>query len=111
MSPRLRLLVVGLFVMVGALVAHAPDAAAQKAHKTATTNPNKIFAGQVKMSDKRFPSSAKSAAAYTAAIKKQAKTAFYENKADGTWKIYFVAFLRAPLDDLEYAVKLYEIGN
>ena len=52
---------------------------------TAQANPNKVFAGRIMMSDKRFPQQAKSASAYTAQIKKQAKTSFSENKETQSW--------------------------
>jgi hypothetical protein len=60
-------------------------------------------------SSKRFPQQARSASAYTAAIRKQAQTSFVEAKDTHTWKIYFAGFLRMPLDDLEYVIKLYQL--
>lgn len=74
-------------------------------------NPEKVFAGQVMLSDKPYPTSAKSASAYVAAIKKQSRTAFAEDKEKGQWKIHFAAFLKAPLPDLEIGVKLYEVSG
>lgn len=78
---------------------------------TAHANPNKVFAGRIMMSEKRFPSQAKSASAYTAQIKKQSKTNFSENKESQGWKIHFIGFLKAPLNDVEYLVKIYEVGG
>lgn len=75
----------------------------------AAENPNRAFAGRIMMSSKRFPQHARSASAYTAAIRKQAQTRFLEAKDTHTWKIYFAGFLRAPLNDLEYVVKVYEV--
>jgi len=49
--------------------------------------PEKVFAGKVIVSNKRFPTYAKSASAYVSAIKKQSKRDFQENKEDGTWKV------------------------
>jgi len=72
-------------------------------------NPNQAFAGRIMMSSKRFPQQARSASAYTAQIRKQAQTAFVESKDTHTWKIYFAGFLKVPLDDLEYVIKLYEL--
>jgi hypothetical protein len=77
----------------------------------AAENPNQVFAGRIMMSSKRFPTSARSATAYTAAIRKQAQTNFVEAKDTHTWKIYFAGFLRAPLDDLEYVIKLYDVSG
>lgn len=77
----------------------------------AAENPNQAFAGRIMMSSKRFPTSARSASAYTAAIRKQAQTNFVEAKDTHTWKIFFAGFLRAPLDDLEYVIKLYDVSG
>src|SRR5690349_13627931 len=74
-------------------------------------DPNAVFKGQIKLSTKRFPLSAKSKAAYIAAVKKQSSTNFQENKEIKGWKIYFAAFLKAPLNDVEYMVKFYEVGR
>jgi hypothetical protein len=93
----LRAVVVSLVV----LALGAPAAVAQ--------NPNQAFAGRIMMSSKRFPLQAKSASAYTAAIRKQAQTNFVEAKDTHTWKIYFAGFLKTPLNDLEYVIKLYDV--
>jgi len=77
--------------------------------RAADADPNKAFAGQIKMADKRFPQQAKSQAAFTAKIKSMSKTAFYENKESKTWKIYVIGFLKSPLNDLEYLVKIYDV--
>jgi hypothetical protein len=96
----MRSLFVSCLVVALALVAR--PAAADK--------PNKTFAGKVMLSDKRFPGQAKSLAAFNAQIRKQSKTAFREDK-DKKWKIYFAGFLKAPLNDVEYLVKIYDITN
>lgn len=75
----------------------------------AAENPNQAFAGRIMMSSKRFPLQAKSPSAYTAAIRKQAQTSFIEAKDTHTWKIYFAGFLKVPLNDVEYVIKLYEL--
>lgn len=72
-------------------------------------SPEKVFAGKVILSSKRFPTYSKSASAYISAIRKQSKTSFMEDKSTGSWKIYFAAFLTKPLDDLEILVKLYDV--
>jgi hypothetical protein len=74
-------------------------------------SPEKVFAGQIMMSEKPYPSSAKSASAYVAAIRKQSRTSFAEDKEKGQWKIHFAAFLKAPLPDLEISVKLFEVSG
>src|SRR5687768_8338392 len=62
-------------------------------------------------STKRYPLSAKSKSAYVAAVRKQSTSNFQENKENGTWKIYFAAFLNKPLNDVEYVIKFYEVGR
>lgn len=75
----------------------------------AAQNPNQAFLGRIMMSSKRFPQQARSASAYTAAIRKQSQTNFVEAKDTHTWKIYFAGFLKVPLNDLEYIIKLYDV--
>jgi hypothetical protein len=77
----------------------------------AGANPNKVFGSRIMMSDKRFPLQAKSAAQYTAKIRAQSKTNFYENKETKSWKIHFIGFLKKPLNDLEYLVKIYDVSG
>lgn len=74
----------------------------------AQRTPDKVFAGKIIISDKKFPTYAKSPAAYVAAIKKQSKKQLWEDKAKGTWKIYFAAFFKKGLSDIEVVVKLYD---
>jgi hypothetical protein len=74
-------------------------------------DPNQVFKGKIMLSKKRFPLSAKSKNAYIAAVRKQSSSNFHENKENGTWKIYFAAFLKKPLNDVEYVIKFYEIGR
>lgn len=92
--------VLGIFACIALLAAPA----------RAGGGPEKVFSGQIMMSEKPYPSSAKSASAYVAAIKKQSRTSFAEDK-DKKWKIYFAAFLKAPLPDLEITVKLFELSG
>jgi hypothetical protein len=74
-------------------------------------DPNRVFKGKIMTSTKRYPLTAKSKAAYTAAIKKQSTTNFQENKEKGQWKIYFAAFLSRPLNDVEYVIKFYDVTS
>jgi hypothetical protein len=85
-----------------AFVAFAFVAVAGTAHADKVS---KKFAGQVILSNKKFPNKAKSPAAYIAKIKKNKKTKFMENKETKEWKIYFAAFFKKPLTDLEYTIK------
>ena len=74
-------------------------------------DPNQVFKGKIMLSTKRYPLTAKSKSAYVSAVRKQSTTNFHENKTNGTWKIYFAAFLNKPLNDVEYVIKFYEVGR
>ena len=73
--------------------------------------PNRVFNGKIMTSAKRFPTTSKSQSAYVAAIKKQSTSNFMEDKSDHTWMVYFAAFLKRPLNDVEYTIKFYELGS
>ncbi len=88
-------------VMVGLLLGHH-EAEAKK-------TPEKVFRGQILTSNKRFPTSAKSASSYIQKLKKNKKTKFVEDKKTQSWKIYIAAFFRKPLNDLEVTVKLFDV--
>ncbi|MDQ3368533.1 MAG: hypothetical protein M3680_24155 [Myxococcota bacterium] len=87
--------------VVAAVVLIAGPARAEK--------PNPTFAGKIMLSDKRFPSQAKSLAAFNAKIRAMSKSNFMEDKEKKQWKIQFAGFLRQPLNDLEYIVKIYDV--
>ena len=74
-------------------------------------DPNQVFRGKIMLSSKRYPLSAKSKDAYISQVRKQSSSNFQENKTNGTWKIYFAAFLSKPLNDVEYVIKFYELGR
>ena len=74
-------------------------------------DPNQVFKGKIMLSTKRFPLSAKSKDAYISQVRKQSTSNFQENRENGTWKIYFAAFLSKPLNDVEYVIKFYEVGR
>jgi hypothetical protein len=74
-------------------------------------DPNQVFKGKIMLSTKRFPLTAKSKDAYISSVRKQSTSNFQENRENGTWKIYFAAFLSKPLNDVEYVIKFYEIGR
>ncbi|HET7503810.1 MAG TPA: hypothetical protein VFK02_22470 [Kofleriaceae bacterium] len=96
----LRTVLVSSFLML-ALAIGARTGAAE--------NPNQAFAGRIMMSSKRFPLQARSPSAYTAQIRKQSQTSFLEAKDTHSWKIYFAGFLKTPLNDLEYVIKVYDV--
>lgn len=95
-------LVVTLIVLGGSAAAN-PKIEKEKA--------NPMFAGRIMLSDKYYPRSAKSLAAFNAQVKKQSKENFFEDKEKKTYKIYFAAFLKTPLNDVEYLVKIYELAG
>jgi len=72
---------------------------------------NPAFAGRIMLSDKRFPASASSLAAFNAKVRAISKTNFFEDKEKKGWKVHFAGFLKAPLNDVEYMVKIYELGR
>lgn len=74
-------------------------------------SPEKVFRGQILTSTKRFPTKAKSASAYVKKLKKAKVSKFKEDKKTKSWKIYFAAFFRKPLNDLEVTVKLYDMSG
>jgi len=90
-------------VLALALVVTARPAAAE--------DPGRVFNGRIMTSTKRFPQSAKSQSAFIAGVRKLQQTNFYEDKTDHTWSIYFIAFLKSPLNDVEYVLKFYELGH
>ena len=98
----MRSLVVGTLLALALIVTARPAAA---------DDPGKTFNGRIMTSTKRFPASAKSPSAYTAMIRKQSVSNFYEDKTDHSWTIYFAAFLKTPLNDVEYVIKFYELSG
>jgi hypothetical protein len=77
----------------------------------AAENPNQVFNGRIMLSSKRFPQSASSPSAYVAAIRKQAQSSFVEAKDTHTWKIFIAGFLKTPLNDVEYTLKVYDVSG
>ena len=103
--PRLVSLALAMFFALGLVVVASPSTA------QAQRGPERVFAGKIMTSDKKFPTYAKSPGAYTSAIRKQSKTQFWEDKQKQTWRIHFAAFFKKPLNDIEVVVKLYDVSN
>ena len=97
-----------LRLLIAAAVALGMSVAVQTAE---AGNPEKVFRGKIITSNKRLPTRAKSPSAYVKKLKKAKVTRFKENKASKSWKIYFAAFFRKPLNDLEVTVKLYDMSS
>lgn len=69
------------------------------------------FKGKIITSDKRIPTSASSKKAYDAQLRKQSRKEFWEDKAKKEWTVYYAAFFKAPLNDLEVQIKIYDITD
>jgi hypothetical protein len=69
------------------------------------------FDGKIVLSAKRIPTSASSQQAYHAKLRAQSATKFREDKETKEWKIYFAAFFKKPLNDLEVTIKLYDVTD
>ena len=69
------------------------------------------FDGKIVTSKKRIPMHAKSKRAYFAKLRKLDTDSFKENEEKKEWKIYFAAFFRKPLNDLEVTIKLYDVTD
>jgi hypothetical protein len=104
-SPRIRFAKLFLVAGIIALIS------AQGAERAEAAKPEKVFRGQIITSNKRIPTRAKSPGAYIAKLKKSKKKRFMEDKEKKRWKIYFAAFFRHKLNDLEVTVKLYDVTN
>jgi hypothetical protein len=92
-------------VVLAALALSAPSAQA------AGRKPEDVFGGRVVVSDKSFPLESKSPQAYIASVKKQSKDRFMEDKEKGQWKIYYAAFFKKPLNDLEVKCTVYDVTD
>jgi hypothetical protein len=97
-TPRPFVFVVVLALSLASSIASAND-------------PNRVFAGQIITMVKRPPATAKSPDAYIATMRKMKQTVFSEDKNDHTWTIWMAVFLKAPLNDLEYTVKYYDVSG
>jgi hypothetical protein len=93
------------------LVAAVVMAVSAAAAPALAKDPEDVFRGEIITSAKRIPTSSKSKAAYIATLRKLKATRFLEDKAKKQWKVYFAAFFRAPLDDLEVTVKIYDVST
>jgi hypothetical protein len=95
--------VLASLTVLAAVALAAPAAHAKK--------PEDVFGGRVMVSEKSFPLESKSANAYISAVKKQSKDRFQEDKEKGQWKIYYAAFFKRPLNDLEIKVTIYDVTD
>ena len=77
----------------------------------AASAPNQAFAGRIMLSEKRFPTGAKSGSAYVAQVRKMAATSIRVNKETNAYKLYYAAFLRQPLNAVAYTLKFYDVTD
>jgi anaerobic ribonucleoside-triphosphate reductase len=103
MHRSVRALILGLAATFVVALGAPPADAGRK--------PEDVFGGSIITSKKRFPTSAKSASQYISKLKKQRTNKFWEDKENQRWRIYFAAFFKKPLNDLEVTVKLYDITD
>jgi hypothetical protein len=78
---------------------------------SAGRKPEDLFGGRILVSDKPFPQSANSAEAYIDAIKKNTRDRIVEDKESKEWRVFFAAFFKQPPNDLEIAVKVFDVTN
>jgi len=73
--------------------------------------PEDVFGGKIIVSERPFPMEARSADAYIAAVKKQGKDRFIEDKENKHWRIFYAAFFKAPVNDLDVNLKFFDITS
>lgn len=102
MNRKLHRIAIAAAVFALALLVQGSSAQAGR-------SPERVFSGQIITSKKRIPTSARSKAAYIKKLRKLKKKQFWEDKKKKQWKVYFAAFFKRPLNDLEVTVKFYDI--
>lgn len=119
--PALRLGLVGaLAIALATLGPAAADAACSKTRpveigsgKTKNVprvgKPERKFGGKVLTGEKRFSTWARSVDKYIGSINKNRKDKFWEDKAEKTWKVHYIAFFKAPHDDVEVTIRIYDL--
>jgi hypothetical protein len=107
-SPLLGLLPKGGF-MRSVLVVLAVALLSTQAQ--AAAKPADVFAGRIMTSDKPYPTSTKSTSAFIAKVKKQSKNRFDQDKETGKWVIYYAAFFKKPVNDLELKLTVYNAAD
>ena len=73
--------------------------------------PEDVFGGRIMTSTSAYPLNSKSQGAYISQVKKQSKDRFWENKEKKEWVIYYAAFFKKPVNDLEVTLKTYDIST
>jgi len=78
---------------------------------TAAKKPEDVFGGRIMTSQTSYPMNSKSVNAYIGQVRKQSKDRFWENKEKKEWIIYYAAFFKKPVNDLEVTLKTYDIST
>jgi hypothetical protein len=94
--PLVSLVSVVMLLVLPAATAHAKR------------QPADVFGGRIMTSEKSYPSSSRSTDAYISQVKKQSKDRFQEDKEKQEWRIYYAAFFKKPLNDMEIKVTVYD---
>ncbi|MBK9070367.1 MAG: hypothetical protein IPL79_05105 [Myxococcales bacterium] len=97
-----RVAAMGLALFSLQLVWPAPSALAQR-------SPEKVFGGQVLLSDKRFPTADKSVARFISRVKVNQKKSIWEDPATQEWSVHMLAFFKQGMPDLKYTVHVFDI--
>jgi hypothetical protein len=71
--------------------------------------PEEVFGGRILLSDKPYPTTARSPDAFIEAVKKQSRDRFQEDKDAKEWRVFFAAFFKQPMDDLEITIRIYDV--
>ena len=75
----------------------------------AARKPEDVFGGHILVSDQPFPTNARSEEAFISAVKKQAKERLQEDKESHEWTVFFAAFFKQPVNDLEVTLRVVDV--
>src|SRR5688572_33319940 len=89
--------------LIALLIAFASRVEARK--------PEDVFGGKILISSQPFPTQAKSVSAYIGALKKNSKDRIEEDKESKQWRVFFAAFFKQPVNDIEISIRVYDITN
>ena len=73
--------------------------------------PEDVFGGKILISDHGFPTSAKSPDAFIDALKKQIREVLQEDKENKEWRVFYAAFFKQPVTELEISIRVYDVTN
>ena len=93
---------VAISLFVGLLIAGPGEAHAQQ-------TPERVFSGQVLVSERRFPTQADSPQAFVRLIRQRATQRIDEDAENERWRVHYAAFFDRPLNDLEVTIRLYDV--